>query len=778
MSDKLESKIDGYPDYISYDCTKEIMTQMRKNICKIIIGEEKVTGTGFFCKIPFPNRDKMMPVFITNNHVLNKNKLYENNAEIEIYIKEEKMMKKMINLNDRIKYTSSEYDTTIIEINEEKDNIKNFLELDDTIINDIIDNNNENNDYIDQQIYIIQYPKGRLSVSYGIIGKILENKKFELLYKCSTESGSSGSPILNINNNKIIGIHKKAFDKKFNKGTFLNFPIKEFILNNYNPNAPNKTIYYNMNNIYMNTPMFHHDIMRMKFLPENLNRDRKFIYNYSNMYNDKDYIKNICDNNNCILYDLINSKSDSYLRNLETLKNLESLNLSYHNLDDISILEKAKFNNLKVLDLSYNKISDISILKKFDLIELKILDLDNNDISNINVLKKVNFRKLEILNLSSNKIVDINNLKNADFKELKHLLLNKNYISNINVLAEVNFKKLEILNLNNNKISDINVITSCNFNELKELSLNGNEISFIKALTNANFKKLEILDLGSNNIMSYDVVEIEDFDFEDSYMMHKFEKFEISDISILTNVNFNNLKRLDLSKNKKLPLYIHFLKDVDFKGLKYLFLTGNNISDINILQRVNFKLLETLYLNDNNIVDINALEKVEFGQLKALNLNNNKISNIDVLSNCNFNELKYLYLGSNNISVINIFKDAKFKLLEILDLSKNKISDISILDKVNFEKLIQLILNNNKISNINVLANCKFDNLSELNLGANNISDINVLEIIKFKKLKMIDLTLNERIGDVRLRRRDFNFKVKFGGCMLFHIYSNIGLEK
>ena len=82
----------------------------------------------------------------------------------------------MINLNDRIKYTSSEYDTTIIEINEEKDNIKNFLELDDKIINDIIDNNNENNDYIDQQIYIFYYPKGRLSVSHGIIGKILENK--------------------------------------------------------------------------------------------------------------------------------------------------------------------------------------------------------------------------------------------------------------------------------------------------------------------------------------------------------------------------------------------------------------------------------------------------------------------------------------------------------------------------------------------------------------------------------------------------------------------------
>ena len=48
---------------------------------------------------------------------------------------------------------------------------------------------------------------------------------------CSTDNGSSGAPILNSSNNKLIGIHKGASNNhNFNKGTILIFPIKEFLL--------------------------------------------------------------------------------------------------------------------------------------------------------------------------------------------------------------------------------------------------------------------------------------------------------------------------------------------------------------------------------------------------------------------------------------------------------------------------------------------------------------------------------------------------------------------
>lgn len=60
-----------------------------------------------------------------------------------------------------------------------------------------------------------------------------EINKYEIKHACSTDFGSSGSPILNLENNAVIGIHKEASPYfNFNKGTFLKFPINDFIAKN------------------------------------------------------------------------------------------------------------------------------------------------------------------------------------------------------------------------------------------------------------------------------------------------------------------------------------------------------------------------------------------------------------------------------------------------------------------------------------------------------------------------------------------------------------------
>ena len=77
----------------------------------------------------------MLPVLITNNHVIHviEDKfLYNEYTNIKIDIEEEKEAK-IIDLKDRIKYTSEKFDITIIEL-KEKDNINNYLDLDDFII--------------------------------------------------------------------------------------------------------------------------------------------------------------------------------------------------------------------------------------------------------------------------------------------------------------------------------------------------------------------------------------------------------------------------------------------------------------------------------------------------------------------------------------------------------------------------------------------------------------------------------------------------------------------
>ena len=143
MEDNKETILSNYPNVISYECSKKIIEQMERNICKINIGQ--IQGTGFFCKIPFPNKEKMLPVLMTNNHVINSDLLNQKNAKIKLDIKEEDDVKEIAFNNNRMKYTNEEYDITIIEINE-KDNINNYLELDDEL----------NEEYIDKTIYIPQ----------------------------------------------------------------------------------------------------------------------------------------------------------------------------------------------------------------------------------------------------------------------------------------------------------------------------------------------------------------------------------------------------------------------------------------------------------------------------------------------------------------------------------------------------------------------------------------------------------------------------------------------
>ena len=376
MEVKKESILTGYPNFIPLECAKKITEQMEKNICKIKIGNEQ--GTGFFCLIPFPDNKNMLPVFITNNHIINKEFLYKKDNIISIDIEEEENTKE-INLNERMKYTNEEIDITIIEIKKE-DNIKNYLELDEKILDDIINNVNKNNKYKEETIYIIQYPKGKLSVSLGIIDNIYEDKKYNFIHKCSTEGGSSGSPILSLNN-KVLGIHKEGVYNNFNKGAFLNYAIKEFIKENI--------INYEKDEIIS--------------LKNDKDEDNKEIllkeFNKKYDLNIKDTKIDKLDLNG----KEIGNEGLEYLSKIN-FRELKELNLKDNNISDIKMLEKIKVDKLETLDLSQNEISNINVFEKIKFRKLKYLYLFDNNISDIKVLEKIKFDKLEILDLKYNKI--------------------------------------------------------------------------------------------------------------------------------------------------------------------------------------------------------------------------------------------------------------------------------------------------------------------------------------------------------------------------------------
>ena len=218
MDDYIPQKyIEGSPVSIPINKLKIIIEQSEKSVCKIEINGG--IGTGFFCIVPYPDKFHQLPVLMTNAHIIkkedNKIKFLLNNKLYEI----EK--------NDSRKvYTNAKYDITIIEI-KEKDNIdiNLYLEIDDDIFKE-----NQKEIYKEKPVYLISYPHGEnLNYAYGKI-KLIEDNNYTIRHLCESSPGSSGGPIMNIENTRVIGIHKGAAlnGKNWNMGTLIKEPIEIF----------------------------------------------------------------------------------------------------------------------------------------------------------------------------------------------------------------------------------------------------------------------------------------------------------------------------------------------------------------------------------------------------------------------------------------------------------------------------------------------------------------------------------------------------------------------
>ena len=209
-------------DSLSPDQMEVILFQMKNCICKIKLKNE--VGTGFFCRIPFPNKKYILHALITCNHFLGNNNLNLGN-KIELFLDCQKAPCSLLINKSRKIYTNKKKDITIIEIIPDYDKIKqdSFLDVDDIIFEEQLKNNYENS-----SIYIIYYEKNRnIKYSVGTIKRITEDKN-QVFHSCKIEKDSPGSPIIDLYNYKVIGIHKGRYDKGTNYGILLKSPIDEF----------------------------------------------------------------------------------------------------------------------------------------------------------------------------------------------------------------------------------------------------------------------------------------------------------------------------------------------------------------------------------------------------------------------------------------------------------------------------------------------------------------------------------------------------------------------
>ena len=204
---------------ITKDQSKILLSQLEKCVCKIFETNGN-KGTGFLCKIPYPNQFSLLPVLITCKHVLSQKDL-NNNKYIKVTFDDDKFEKNLNLKLARKVFENEALDTFIIEIKPNFDKIFDFLDIDENIFD-----NNYIKNYMKLSAYVLQYPKGcKSSYSVGLINDISD---ININHFCATDFGSSGSPILNLSNFKVFGVHKRRTKLKFNQGTFIKFVIEQF----------------------------------------------------------------------------------------------------------------------------------------------------------------------------------------------------------------------------------------------------------------------------------------------------------------------------------------------------------------------------------------------------------------------------------------------------------------------------------------------------------------------------------------------------------------------
>ena len=425
---------------------EKILFQMKKCICKIY-QKDGTKGTGFFCKIPFPDEDNLLPVLITNNHVIGQNDLTNHNI-IEITLNNEKEERKIKISSKRITFTSQELDITFIEINPHKDNINDFLEIEDLINSEM---KSLEKFYRKKSIYILHYPKGKdIEVSYGQINSIND---FNINHTCLTDKGSSGSPILSLDKFKIVGIHKGSTNFQLNRGIFIKNAINA-LYNQYKNNF--KFISHKektKNEMTINYSIGDYEYIRIfskKFVENNKNNCKIIV-------NGKDEI------DLCEYIDKNNLKSKNKTLEIKLIEKKTITDMSYMFLDcrRLTFIENLNWNTIKVNDMSYMFSSCLN---------LQFLP----DISNWNTSNVTNMKGMFELCISLSSIPDISQWDTSSVTDIKYLFnrcfslielpdISKWSISNVTDLTGIFYECISIKSLPNISVWNTSNVTNMSY---------------------------------------------------------------------------------------------------------------------------------------------------------------------------------------------------------------------------------------------------------------------------------------------------------------------------
>ena len=690
-----EGKINGAIDILTLEKTEKICEQMKTCIFKIY--GYKI-GTGFFCKILYNNG--YIPVLITNYHIIGDEYL-KNNKQIKISFNNEKIFDIIDIKEENVIYSSlsERYDIMIIKIKDE--NKYNYLELDDDLFN-----KNSEELYEEKSIYILHYSnEGNISVSFSY-GIKKSNDICYIKHFCNIEKSSSGSPILNLSTNKVIGINKGSYFNInkiniYNRGILLKYPLNEMKI--MDGNIIKMKIKINKEDIikeiyFLDNTKEHRNLKEL-----NINNSELYINNEKNAYKkyffpDKEGIYSI------MLKMKKPIKDCSYM--FAYCNNLIDIDLSSFNSKNVKNIQYMFIgcNNLKNFDFSslYSKIKTLFSIRNYkNILVEKEKDISKNKEIFLTIILKEFIHRIKELNFWNQKRI---NQINDKFRNMYEIciepILNNDSRNNLNLISIIDKylgnEDICARLLYNSSLDYFSIInkTLLNLENYEKYS-----IILEKLFEVFNEKKLDIL------LYLINLIENEE-DEEDSSQIKKKEYEENENhmfyiFKLLYNLSIKNKVILKaLIKEDMIYILLNYNKD-NIKPIRDIIynILLHLLKNITIYNHLNFDINKNesegkIYFNNEFFIiekkkeHQNEINEINIGTLRTLFFEKPELLKLLLMIMC-INDL-------NNTEIIRGFIDDLFdicifetkKIYELLDLIS---SLVQINDKYSLKRYLSLL---------------------------------------------------------------------------------------
>ena len=494
-------------------------------------------GTGFLIQIK--TKLKLIRFLLTCNHVIEQ-KHVDSKTKIKIFYGNkfnESSTEIILDNNQRfIKCFEQPIDITVIQIL-----ISDYIGCDKYLIPDY--NYKEGYDnYVNKRFYLAGYPifeskyKGERHICSGTINAV--KNSFEFKHTLDTHSGSSGSPLCLIDEQTVIGIHKRGNKKSgYNYGTFIGV-ILDYL--------SEQKIEENMEDNSITIPKLLEGFQEVgKSLINNKIREiQKSIppYKLFKFSTLEEYNKNLVDFHNRISECYKSLNEENFVINIEKViqfLNKEKILIHYAHKDEFIDKERLlallmEINNREnidqdllniIIDILYSEniqyLEMISYfiailmmkLNSYTFLDEKNCILEFEEFINISDLKKLENSKNEIILINNFIIVEkkvdsfFSGLFNAvdSFKKILRKMLEYEY--KVKILINYNYKENNIPNCFKNSEDNNYIFPPFSFYKVMNVEINSYNNSGIITLNNVGRK--EILENNDNikNGLTYNIDE-------------------------------------------------------------------------------------------------------------------------------------------------------------------------------------------------------------------------------------------------------------------------------